>query len=236
MPEAPTPQDKSPQKVQQMFAAVAPAYDRLNHVLSLSLDRLWRRRCARSLRGVDGPVLDLCCGTGDQAVALRRQGFDVVAADFCFPMVHRTGPKFARLERPRPRPLTADALGLPFPDGVFDGLTVSFGVRNVADLDGALREMARVLRPGGRVAVLEFALPESPLLRSLYLLYFRKVLPRIGRLVSRHQSAYDYLPESVVGFPQRREFTERMEAAGLADATWVDHSAGTVCLYSARRP
>lgn len=235
MHEAPTPQDKSPRRVRQMFAAVAPAYDRLNHVLSLSLDRLWRRRCARSLRGVEGPVLDLCCGTGDLSVALRRQGLEVVAADFCFPMVQRAGPKFGRFETSPPRPLTADALELPFADGAFAGVSVSFGVRNVVDLDAALGEIARVLRPAGRLAILEFALPESPILRDSYLFYFRRILPRIGRLVSRHQSAYDYLPDSVVEFPQRRRFTERLEAAGLVETSWHDYSAGTVCLYSARK-
>lgn len=153
MHEAPTPQDKSPRRVRQMFAAVAPAYDRLNHVLSLSLDRLWRRRCARSLRGVEGPVLDLCCGTGDLSVALRRQGLEVVAADFCFPMVQRAGPKFGRFETSPPRPLTADALELPFADDSFDVSTCTLTLHHFGADDAVtlVREMARVTR--GRVLV-----------------------------------------------------------------------------------
>lgn len=219
-----------------MFAAVAPSYDRLNHLLSLQLDRLWRRRLARELRPTDRPVLDLCAGTGDQALALARCGADVVAADFCLPMVAR-----ARRKAPGVRgsgtlePIAADALHLPFPDALFGAVTVSFGIRNVADLDRSIGEMHRVLAPDGQLLMLEFGLPEHPVVRTLYLLYFRLVLPLVGRLFSRHRSAYRYLSDSVVEFPQRRALVERLEAAGFGDTTWTDLSLGTVCLYTARK-
>ncbi|HVS01428.1 MAG TPA: ubiquinone/menaquinone biosynthesis methyltransferase [Thermoanaerobaculia bacterium] len=233
--DAPPP-DKNPRQIQQMFGRVAPAYDRLNHLLSASLDRVWRRRAAAALTTpADGPALDLCCGTGDQAVALRRRGARVAAADFCLPMLALARPKMARLDPPRPGLLAADALALPFPGESFGAATVSFGLRNVVDLDAALRELARVLRPGGQLLVLEFALPRLAPLRALYLLYFRRLLPWVGRLVSRHRSAYSYLPSSVLEFPQRRGFLAHLAATGFAEPSWRDLSAGVVCLYTARR-
>jgi demethylmenaquinone methyltransferase/2-methoxy-6-polyprenyl-1,4-benzoquinol methylase len=181
-------------------------------------------------------VLDLCCGTGDQATALRRRGARVAAADFCVPMLAIARHKFARTAAPRPAALAADALALPFPDRHFAGATVSFGLRNVADLDTALRQLARVLRPGGRLVVLDATVPRRPVLRSLYLFYFLKLLPWIGRLISPRGSAYAYLASSVVGFPQRREFLDRMATAGFADLAWEDLSGGTVCVYQGRIP
>jgi demethylmenaquinone methyltransferase/2-methoxy-6-polyprenyl-1,4-benzoquinol methylase len=224
-----------------MFAGVAPRYDLLNHVLSGALDVLWRRRAAAALGlGAGARVLDLCSGTGDQAVAVARRGPRVAAADFCLPMLTRSRRKFAALERAgggrgRAAPLAADALALPFPPGSFDGATVSFGLRNVEDLDAGLRALAAALRLGGRLAVLEFALPENRLLRGLYLFYFRRLLPAIGRLLSPRGSAYSYLPASVLEFPQRRGLTERLERAGFTDAGWRDLAGGTVCLYTATR-
>lgn len=235
MTEAPTPEDKSPRKIRRMFTAVAPVYDRLNHLLSLSLDRLWRRAAARNLREVEGRVLDLCCGTGDQAVRLRREGLRVTAVDFCFPMLVLARSKFSRFDHAIPRPLSGDGLAMPFPDETFSAIAVSFGIRNFADLDRGLREMARVLTPGGRIAVLEFTLPTGRFLRPLYLFYFRRVLPWIGRRISRHDDAYDYLPSSVLAFPQREELARRIEEAGFREAHWRDLSGGTVCLYTARR-
>jgi demethylmenaquinone methyltransferase/2-methoxy-6-polyprenyl-1,4-benzoquinol methylase len=221
-----------------MFARVARRYDLLNHLLSASLDRLWRRRLARSMAAAlppGGSVLDVCCGTGDQAQALRRRELRVVASDFCLPMVALARPKFARGARRPPRPLTADALGLPFADGAFDGATVSFGLRNVADLAGALRELARVVRPGGELGVLEFAVPRARPLRGLYLFYFRTLLPRLGSWVSGDRSAYAYLPESVLAFPQREEFVDRMTAAGFVAGRFESLSGGILCIYRARR-
>ena len=237
--------DKRPEKIRAMFGRVAPVYDLLNHLLSGWLDHVWRRRSAAALATPDAasaalPALDLCCGTGDQAVALHRRGARVAAADFCVPMVALARRKFARLGRrgaatPPPAPMVADALVLPFPAAAFRAATVSFGLRNVVDLDGALRELARVVVPGGQLLVLEFALPRLRPLRALYLFYFRRLLPAIGRRVSGHDSAYSYLPSSVLEFPQRQAFVDRMAAAGFAGGAWEDLAAGTVCLYTGRK-
>lgn len=229
--------DKSGQAIRDMFAGVAPRYDLLNHLLSASLDLVWRKKAAAALGLPPGAeVLDLCCGTGDQATALGRRGARVAAADFCVPMLAIARRKFGRMGRPRPAALAADALALPFPGRRFQGATVSFGLRNVANLDAALRQLASVLRPGGRLVVLEFAVPRIRPLRGLYLFYFRRLLPWIGRLVSRRGAAYTYLPESVLEFPQRQGFLDRMAAAGFTGLAWNDLSAGIVCLYSGRIP
>jgi demethylmenaquinone methyltransferase/2-methoxy-6-polyprenyl-1,4-benzoquinol methylase len=235
--------DKSGGAIRDMFGAVARRYDLLNHLLSAGLDRWWRRQAAAAALGPGPPaplVLDLCAGTGDQAIALERRGARVAAADFCLPMLALARRKFGRRARrpgtPRPHPLAADALALPFRPGRFAAATVAFGLRNVADLDQALRELALALAPGGRLAVLEFAVPEAAPLRTLYLFYFRRVLPRIGRLLSDSRSAYDYLPSSVLAFPQRRGFLDRMAAAGFVDLAWRDLAAGIVCLYSGSIP
>jgi demethylmenaquinone methyltransferase/2-methoxy-6-polyprenyl-1,4-benzoquinol methylase len=245
LPLAKLPLDKSGAAIRDMFAGVAPRYDLLNHLLSGALDFVWRRRAAIALRAVRGlspgsRILDLCCGTGDQATADASAGSDgarVAAADFCVPMLAIARRKFARPGRrsqnthPRPTALAADALALPFPDRAFGGATVSFGLRNVADLGAALSQLARVLQPGGRLVVLECALPERQPLRALYLFYFRRLLPGIGRLLSPRGSAYSYLPESVLQFPQRQVFLDYMEKAGFRELGWEDLAAGAVCLY-----
>jgi demethylmenaquinone methyltransferase/2-methoxy-6-polyprenyl-1,4-benzoquinol methylase len=237
MQSADLPLDKEGSRIREMFGRVAPRYDLLNHLLSASLDRLWRRRLADSLRLPAGSrVLDLCAGTGDQALALGRRGYRAVAADFCLPMLAGARPKLARASAPRPSPLQADALDLPFPDASFDGATVSFGLRNVADLDRALGELRRVVRPGGELGVLEFTAPARQPLRGIYLFYFRRLLPALGRAVSGDPSAYAYLPESVLGFPQRETFAARLCERGFADATWRSLSGGVLALYLARRP
>ena len=224
--------EKSEATIRSMFAGVAPRYDLLNHLLSGFQDVLWRRRAARTLglpRGAD--VLDVCCGTGDQALALTRRGYRVTAADFCLPMLTLAQDKYGRRHGDVPAGLAGDAMRLPFAGGRFDGVTVAFGLRNVADLEAALAELARVLRPAGRAAILEFALPRSALLRRPYLFYFRRVLPRIGALVSDNGNAYSYLPASVLEFPQRDGFADLMREAGFAVAGWRDLAGGTVCLY-----
>lgn len=230
------PLDKQGGRIRDMFARVAPRYDLLNRLLSLSLDRVWRRRLASSLTLPAGArLLDLCSGTGDQAEALRQRGYHVAAADFCLPMLSRSRPKFARGASPHPAPLQADALRLPFRDGSFDGATVSFGLRNVADLDRALTEIARVVRAGGELGVLEFTVPRWQPIRALYLLYFLKLLPAIGRAVSGDAGAYSYLPESVLRFPQNAEFARCLERHGFAATSSEGLSGGILALYRARR-
>ncbi|MCP4204338.1 MAG: ubiquinone/menaquinone biosynthesis methyltransferase [bacterium] len=225
--------DKRGSSIQEMFAGVAPRYDFLNHFLSGALDISWRKRAAAALDlAPDARVLDLCCGTGDQALAVRRRGGKVIASDFCLPMLALAERKYSRHSSRRPQGIAADALVLPFDDDRFDAGTVSFGLRNVADLDEALVELHRVLRPGGQIAILEFAVPEAKWLRRPYLFYFRRILPVLGRLVSPRGSAYAYLPSSVLEFPQRAGFVRRMETAGFGSAHSRDLTGGTVCLYT----
>lgn len=204
-----------------MFTAIAPRYDLLNHVLSLNVDRRWRRQAVGLLaweRAPGGVYLDFCAGTLDLAAALAGQpGFTgrVVGVDFVLPML-----ELGRAKSSRVLPLNGDALELPFGDGVFDGATVGFGVRNLADLDAGLGEAARVLRPGARLVILEFTTPRFWPLKALYLFYFRRILPWIGRLVSKHTTAYTYLPESVLSFPEPDELAARMRTAGFENVQY----------------
>ncbi len=202
--------------VRSMFTAIAPRYDLLNHVLSLNIDRRWRRRAVARLgweRAPRGTYLDLCAGTLDLAAALAsRPGFDgrVIGADFVVPMLRRGARKADRVQ-----PVGADALGLPFADGTFDGCLVGFGVRNLADMDIGFAEIARVLKPGACLVVLEFATPTTWPIRPLYRFYFQRVLPGIGRMVSKHRTAYRYLPNSVDRFPTPEALGHRLGEAGF---------------------
>lgn len=236
MPTRPVELDKSSRTIQDMFAAVAPRYDLLNHLLSGFLDNRWRHQAAKELKVTSGErVLDICCGTGDQALQLWKRGLKVTAADFCLPMLALAKPKYARLSIDIPAGLAGDSMLLPFPDRTFGGVTVAFGLRNVADLDIALAEMARVVVPGGSLAILEFSIPRQPILKSLYLFYFSRILPLIGKLISPHKSAYAYLPNSVPDFPQRQKLVDRMKAQGILNGNWTELSGGTVCLYTGTR-
>jgi demethylmenaquinone methyltransferase/2-methoxy-6-polyprenyl-1,4-benzoquinol methylase len=227
--------DKSGRAVKEMFAGVAPRYDLLNRLLSATLDVLWRRRAAAVLAPAPGSeVLDLCCGTGDQSKPLLRRRARVVAADFCLPMLALAQRKLGPAADGGPRLAAADALALPFPSGRFAGAVVSFGLRNVADLDQALGQIGQALAAGGKLVVLEFALPRQRLLRAVYLFYFRRLLPWIGRLLSPRGSAYSYLPASVSEFPQRDEFLEHMATAGFDELAYEELAAGVVCLYQGR--
>ena len=222
--------------VQRMFAAIAPRYDFLNHLLSANQDRRWRRRavdCLRWEQNPDGRYLDLCAGTMDLAAELaNRPGFRgrVIAADFVQTMLLRGRAKAARAI-----PANADALALPFPAATFDGATVGFGVRNLTDLDAGLREAARVLKPSARLVVLEFSTPRHNPLRGLYGLYFRHLLPRIGRLVSKHRDAYDWLPATVSLFPGPGELAERMGAAGFEQVQWETMLGGICAIHVGSR-
>lgn len=229
--------DKSNPRVQRMFAEIAGKYDRMNHLLSLHVDRWWRRRTVRLAppRG-EAPILDVCTGTGDLAFAYYRAAggkTPVVGADFCREMLDVAEAKKQSL--PADANMTfveADAQELPFENDRFQIVCVAFGLRNVADTDRGLQEMVRVCRPGGRVAVLEFTMPRRQPLRGLYGWYFRRVLPRIGQMFARNrESAYCYLPESVGEFPQYEALTARMEAAGLHNTRYYPLTFGVATLY-----
>ena len=222
--------------VRRVFSEIAPRYDLLNHVLSFNADRRWRRVAVDQMHWQDAPTgryLDLCAGTLDLAAELgNRAGFrgHVVAADFVTEMLRGGARKSLRVA-----PATADALRLPFADAVFDGASVGFGARNFMDLDAGLREAARVLKPGARFVVLEFSTPYWRPFRAIYLAYLRQVLPRIGRVVSKHRSAYDWLPASVLSFPEPAALARRLEAAGFGPVTWRTLWGGIVAIHTAIR-
>jgi demethylmenaquinone methyltransferase/2-methoxy-6-polyprenyl-1,4-benzoquinol methylase len=218
-----------------MFDRIAPTYDVLNHLLSANVDRAWRRR-AVGLLGLTGTerVLDACTGTGDLAVALLEGGAgEVVGSDFSPRMLAQAAAKTdarATFE-------VADTTDLPFEDASFDAATVGFGVRNLEDLDAGLRELRRVLRPGGRLAVLEFSQPPNPLFRGLYHVYFMLVLPLIGNLVSGGaDNAYAYLPRSVLAFPDPQGLAARLRGAGFAAVEVHTLSLGIACVHLATAP
>lgn len=229
--------DKSSARVRRMFGEIARRYDLLNHLLSLGIDRSWRRRTVRLVPPADeGPILDVCTGTGDLALAYRRAGggrTQVVGADFCHPMLVIAARKCRRAgAADRISLLEADAQRLPFPDNLFQIVCVAFGLRNLSDTDAGLREMARVCRPGGRVAVLEFSMPSSRPLRAVYGWYFHRVLPRVGEALARNaQRAYNYLPASVGQFPQAEALLERLKAAGLSGVRSYRLTFGIASLY-----
>jgi demethylmenaquinone methyltransferase/2-methoxy-6-polyprenyl-1,4-benzoquinol methylase len=220
--------------VQGMFSAIAPRYDLLNHVLSLNIDRVWRRAALVALGWRQAPAgryLDLCAGTLDVGALLARQaGFAgrILGADFAEPML-RAGVGKAPVERLQP--VTADALALPVRTGALDGAIVAFGIRNVADLDAGLREVRRVLRPGARFVILEFSTPRLAPVRWAYHAYFHRVLPVIGGLVSGHRTAYAYLPASVRHFPTGEALAGRLLAAGFRDVTWRPLTLGIAALH-----
>lgn len=227
------PADKA-RSVRRMFGEIAGRYDFLNHLLTLNIDRGWRRRAVDRLledRPSDGRYLDACAGTMDLAVEVAgRDGFGglVVASDFARPMLEAGRAKVAGLPVVE---ACGDALRLPHPDAAFDGAIVGFGVRNFADLDGGLRELARVVRPGGRVVILELSVPAWAPLRWLYFLYFTRILPRIGRLVSGHRTAYSYLPASVREFPPPEDLAERLRSAGLVRVTYRRLLGGVAAIH-----
>jgi len=222
--------------VRDVFTAIAPTYDRLNRIISLRFDQGWRRYAIRRLgwqRKPDGIYLDLCAGTLDFGAALARMpGFrgTVAGADFVTAMLRLGRAKAARLA-----PVTADALELPFPDGSFDGAMVGWGVRNLVDLDAGLAEAARVLKPGSRLVILEMTMPPRPLLRRLYTFYFRRVLPLVGRLISKHTTAYTWLPESTFRFPEPPELARRLEAQGFRDVSFELFMGGVCALHVGTR-
>ena len=223
--------------VREMFTAIAPRYDLLNHLLSMNVDRLWWRRASRTFAHVlarpHARVLDLCCGTADMALALRRRAPEsatILGADFSHAMLALAG----RKARDGVRLIEADALCLPVDDACLDLVVSAFGFRNLADYDAGLREIFRVLRPAGEVGILDFGEPKGAL-RKIYRLYFRRVLPWVGTIISGVRGPYSYLPESVERFPQPSQMLERMQAAGFHDVSWTPYTFGIAGLYQGKK-
>lgn len=234
--------DKRETRIRGMFGHIAPSYDFLNHFLSLNVDRYWRWRTTRLVPPAgDGPILDLCTGTDDLALAYDRAArgeVSIVGADFCHPMLERAVRKTARAHaEDRIRYVEADAQHLPFPDHSFQIAAVAFGLRNVTDTHRGIAEMVRVIRPGGRVAILEFSQPRGRLFGPLYRFYFRRILPLLGQLISRSkESAYRYLPASVMEFPDGEALAERLRRHGLVDVRWWSLTFGIATLYVGTKP
>jgi demethylmenaquinone methyltransferase / 2-methoxy-6-polyprenyl-1,4-benzoquinol methylase len=244
-PEGASSPDAAARAVRAMFTSIAPRYDLLNHVLSLNIDRLWWRRTARSFAQIlaqpDARVLDLCCGTGDMTFALRKQAgeCEILGADFSHAMLQRA--RLKSLDKisengksVMPSWVEADALSLPFPNEHFSLVTSAFGFRNLADYDAGLREIARVLRPGGECGILDFSEPRG-IIGPLYRLYFKHVLPRVGTLLSGVRGPYTYLPNSVERFPVPEEMLNRMRRAGFRDASWTPYTFGIAGLYRGKK-
>ena len=231
---------KSPDRIAGMFDAIAGRYDLLNHLLSAGIDRRWRKRAIDALR-LSGPerVLDLCTGTADLAMAARRaprSAASVVGVDFADAMLRVGQRKLARAGLDGSIALVrGDATAIPIAGASIDAVTLAFGIRNVERPEAACAEIRRVLRPRGRLAILEFAIPTNSLLRIGYLWYFRHVLPRIGALISRHEAAYGYLPASVGAFATPEEFVTILRQSGFSEIRAVPLTFGIVFLYTACR-
>ena len=246
-PEGARDPDAAARSVREMFTSIAPRYDLVNHLLSFNVDHLWWRRTARTFADIltqpDARILDLCCGTGDMTFALRRQAGkcspQVLGADFSHAMLQRARSK--TLEKVSqngnftiPHWIEADALSLPFPAQHFSLVTSAFGFRNLADYNAGLREIARVLRPGGECGILDFSEPKGVVGR-LYRIYFKRVLPRVGTLLSGVRGPYAYLPNSVERFPQPQEMLDRMRCAGFREASWTPYTFGIAGLYRGKK-
>ena len=223
-------------RVQQMFAGIAHRYDFLNHFLSLSVDRRWRKLAARKIRDLAGmspaACLDVCSGTGDLAIALDRSlQTQIVASDFCHPMLTRANGKFGRHAI---RVVEADALDLPFPNMSFDAVTMAFGVRNLQDPFRGLCEMRRILKPGGAAVILEFSKPVVPVFSQIFEVYFRTILPFLGKMISGDAAAYQYLPDSVRRFPDQEHLLQLMRRAEFLDTGYKNLSGGIAALHWGR--
>lgn len=235
--------DKSEKRIQEMFGEISPRYDFLNHFLSGGVDFYWRFRAVRAVPPGEGPVLDVCTGTGDLAIAYWKKAkgrVKVVGSDFTHEMLRIARTKSPQRNRPESAPLTfieADTQRLPFADDEFQVVSVAFGLRNVTNTERGLGEMVRVLKPGGRLIVLEFSMPKNRVIGGIYRWYFKNVLPKIGQLLARNrQSAYNYLPESVAEFPHGEKLAKLMESAGLIDVDFKPLTFGVASMYWGAKP
>lgn len=228
------------EKIQEMFDSVAPSYDRLNHIMSLGVDRIWRQKALKEI--VDGSqqrILDVACGTGDSTIAIAKasgSGTRVTGIDISEGMMSLVMRKASHEGvHDRIKLLKADAEALPFPDGHFHRVTCAFGIRNFEHKDIALQEFLRVLVPGGKAVILELSVPDNRRLRRLYDLYFMHILPFIGGLISGNKAAYKYLPASVHAFPAPPVFCEMMRTAGFSDVRFRTFTFGLCRLYIGER-
>jgi demethylmenaquinone methyltransferase/2-methoxy-6-polyprenyl-1,4-benzoquinol methylase len=236
--------------VREMFTKIAPSYDFLNHLLSLSIDRVWRHRTAVKfgtiIRRTDARILDLCCGTGDltfamehvRMKALRDSGahrIPMVGCDFARPMLERARKKGQEHQRAAEF-VASDALNLPFPDASFDLVTTAFGFRNLANYESGLIEIARVLKDGGHLGILEFSEPSGGAMAALFRFYFKYILPNVGGAISGSKDAYRYLPGSVARFPNRNELAKMIREVGFVDVRMYSWNFGSVVLHTARVP
>lgn len=226
--------------VRRMFAGIARRYDLLNHVLSLNIDKLWRRAVSRRLADIlsrpDAAVLDVACGTGDLALQLNSSGPAAISGlDFCRPMLDIAAEKSARSGVDLPW-IEGDAMALPFPDAAFDAVTIAFGLRNLPNVPKGLNELVRTIKPGGRLVILEFSTPWIPGIKQLFGLYFTKVLPRIGGSISGSRGAYEYLPDSVAKFPDQAGLSLLLAEAGLEDITYKNLSGGIAAIHEGKKP
>jgi demethylmenaquinone methyltransferase / 2-methoxy-6-polyprenyl-1,4-benzoquinol methylase len=231
---------QDPATIQSMFNAIAPTYDRLNHVLSFGMDFLWRRKAITMLeekRG--GDILDIAAGSGDLSLdALALNPRIIIATDFAYRMLTVFNAKLQKTFSGRPNSIrlaSCDALHLPFVNGSFDATMVAFGIRNFADRLRGLREMHRVLRPGGLTLILELTEPEAPIVKQFYSLYAKGILPLFGKLVSKHNAAYSYLPASIAKFPSRKDFLGLMKEAGFTECKSTSLTFGAATIFTGRK-
>jgi demethylmenaquinone methyltransferase / 2-methoxy-6-polyprenyl-1,4-benzoquinol methylase len=226
------PEDHA-RRVREMFARISSRYDLLNHLLSANIDKRWRRATIRKLRPLlpkGARVLDVACGTGDLSIEIfERTGAEVVGLDFCRPMLDLARQKTQQIDF-----VEGDALGLPFADQTFDAVTIGFGLRNLSSVESGLDELRRILKPGGRVAILEFSQPTARGFRALVNFYYARVLPRFGGLLSS-RSAYEYLPDSISRFPNQEKLAELMGNAGFDDVSFENLTGGIAALHTGRR-
>jgi demethylmenaquinone methyltransferase/2-methoxy-6-polyprenyl-1,4-benzoquinol methylase len=223
--------------VREMFAGIAKRYDLLNHVLSLNIDKSWRRRVRSEIEDIlddeSALVLDVACGTGDLSLELRRQAkAGIIGTDFCRPMLAVAAEKTLATNT-RIAYVEADAMTLPFADGTFDALTIAFGLRNLPNHTAGLKELHRVLKSGGKLAILECSKPRLPVLRQLYGFYFSTILPRVGGLVSGSLGAYQYLPDSVSKFPDQKTLVGLMEESGFVNVKYQNLTGGIAAIHVA---
>lgn len=225
--------NKESEKISAMFNSIAGSYDFLNHLLSFGIDRRWRALLVKKLiKKKPVKVLDIACGTGDLTIALAKQKIEVTGLDFAAKMVEIAKQKSSKIT-PTPSYIIASAHSIPFPDNLFDAVTIGFGIRNFEKRGESLLEINRVLKKGGMLAILEFATPKNRIWRWLFNIYFLKLLPVIGRLISKDKNAYNYLPKSVGTFPQYGEFTSELQHINFTDVDFKPLTGGVVIMYTA---